>query len=79
MIEEYEKKKRKEVSMMRSVMDYGMGVVFVLFGFFFLFHEKLNVRFRQFPSSWVDKLFGGICILYGVWRIYRGYKKNYFR
>jgi hypothetical protein len=25
------------------------------------------------------KAFGGVCIIYGLFRMYRGYKKNYFR
>lgn len=79
MFEEYEKKKRKEVSMMRSIMDYGMGILIVIIGLFFLFHDKLKIEFANFPSSWFDRFFGGLCILYGCWRIYRGYQKNYFR
>ncbi|MDP9230897.1 MAG: hypothetical protein M3O67_09540 [Bacteroidota bacterium] len=77
---DYQEKKRKQVSSMRSIMDYGMGILFVLLGLFFLFHEKLNVDFARFSTSplW-DKIFGGLCVLYGSWRIYRGYRKNYFR
>jgi hypothetical protein len=25
------------------------------------------------------KLLGGLFILYGLWRVYRGYKKDYYR
>jgi hypothetical protein len=79
MLDEYEKKKRSQVSMMRSILDYGMGVLILLTGFFFLFHEKLKMGFAQFPASTMDKFIGGLFLLYGSWRIYRGYKKNYFR
>jgi hypothetical protein len=48
-------------------------------GIFFLFHDKLNVPFGNDASSWLDKFFGGLCLLYGGWRVYRGYKKNYFK
>ena len=40
MFDEYEKKKRKQVSQMKSIMDYGMGILMILVGFFFLFHAK---------------------------------------
>jgi len=79
MLEEYEKRKRKDVSMMRSLKDYGFGIFILIVGIFFLFHEKLKLSFADFPSSSIDKYFGGMCLLYGFWRIYRGYKKNYFR
>jgi threonine/homoserine/homoserine lactone efflux protein len=79
MFEEYESKKRKQVSQMRSIMDYGMGILMILVGLFFLFHQKLNINIGDNSSSLLEKFFGGMCLLYGGWRIYRGYKKNYFR
>ena len=81
MFEEYEKKKRKQISMMRSLLDYGMGLLILLAWLLFFFRSKLgNISFNQrFPPNDIDKIFGAICIFYGAWRIYRGYKKNYFR
>jgi hypothetical protein len=79
MFEEYEKKKKKQVTLMRSMMDFGMGVLVILAGLFFLFHERLNVSFGDNSTSLFEKFFGGVCILYGAWRVYRGYKKNYFK
>jgi len=79
MFEEYEKKKRKQVSMMKSIMDYGMGILIILAGLFFLFHNKVNMPIGDGSSSSFEKFFGGLCLLYGCWRLYRGYKKNYFR
>ncbi len=79
MIEEYEKKKKKQVSYMRSILDYSIGGLIVCVGVFFLIRNKFDWEFneRYVPNS-MDKVFGAICVLYGVWRIYRGYKKNYF-
>ena len=79
MIEEYEQKRRKQVGRMRSIVDYTMGTLFTLLGIYFLLYESMgwNVFDRE-PSS-IDYFIGGLFILYGAWRIYRGYKKNYFR
>jgi len=79
--EEYEKKKRKQVSQMRSLMDFGMGVIIFGAGVFFFFRSKLGAipLNERFPPNEIDKIFGAFCLLYGAWRIYRGYKKNYFR
>ena len=80
MIEEYEKRKRKQVSQMRALLDYGIGTVIVTLGVFLFFREKFDLSFNEsYPPDIMDKLFGGLCVLYGGWRIYRGYKKNYFK
>ncbi|HEX2848623.1 MAG TPA: hypothetical protein VHN59_18910 [Chitinophagaceae bacterium] len=80
MLEEYEKKRKKQVSSMRSILDYGIGVLIAILGLFLFFRNYFNISFNeQFPPDIWDKVFGGVCIIYGSWRIYRGYKKNYFK
>lgn len=64
---------------MRSLMDYTMGILIFLIGLYFILYDTLGLNvFRSRPSA-IDKLIGGVFILYGVWRIYRGYKKDYYR
>ena len=52
-----------------------VSIIFCL-GIFFLLAPRFGVAFD------IDKtfryLFGGLCIIYGLFRVYRGYKKNYF-
>jgi len=79
MFEEYENKKKKQISHMKSIMDYGMGILMILVGLYFLFHQALNINIGDSSSSLLEKFFGVMCLLYGGWRIYRGYKKNYFK
>ena len=80
MFDEYEKKKRRQVAQMKSLLDYGMGILILGAGVFFFFRNQFDISFNdRFPPNDIDKIFGGICIIYGSWRIYRGYKKNYFR
>lgn len=79
MIEEYEQKRQRQVSRMRSIMDYMMGFVFFLIGVYFLIYEKFGWNvFNRKPSP-LDYFIGILFILYGGWRIYRGYKKDYFK
>ena len=79
MLEDYQEKQRKKVARMRSLMDYVMGSLIVLIGFYFLLYQTLGINvFKREPSA-IDKVIGGVFILYGVWRIYRGYKKDYYR
>lgn len=79
MLEEYEKKKKKQVSFTRSILDYGMGVIILILGVVFFFHQKLKIQVNDRFSPNAVKLLGVLFVLYGVWRIYRGYKKNYFQ
>ena len=76
MTNESQNNRRKQYSMMRSILDYGMGGLILLFGFFFLFSEKLGFEFEMEPIF--KYFFSGLCIVYGAWRIYRGYQKNYY-
>jgi hypothetical protein len=80
MLEEYEKKRKKQVSSMWSIRDYAAGIVIVLLGIVFFFRGYFKIELNDhFPPNYMDKVFGVICVLYGAWRIYRGYKKNYFK
>ena len=79
MIEDYELERKKHTTRMRSIVDYVMGALFFCFGIYFLTYAKLGINiFRRDPSS-IDYLIGGLFVAYGAWRVYRGYKKNYFR
>jgi hypothetical protein len=78
MIEEYEKNRKKQVGNMRSIMDYTMGIVFFCIGLYFLLYRQLGFNFMNREPSYIDYLIGGVFLIYGIWRFYRGYKKNYF-
>lgn len=79
MVEDYQEKHRKKVARMRSTMDYVMGALIIVIGFYFLLYEKLGINvFNRQPSA-IDKVIGGVFIVYGAWRMYRGYKKDYYR
>ncbi|MEJ7611997.1 MAG: hypothetical protein WKF88_12545 [Ferruginibacter sp.] len=83
---EYEKEERnrlhdrdKVTIRVRSISNYVMGMLLIAAGFFFLFPVKSTARYiDQYDPSMI-KVFGIVCWIYGLFRIYRGYKKNYFR
>jgi cell division protein FtsW (lipid II flippase) len=74
---EFEQKKQKSYALMRMTYDLTMAVLFLAMAVVMLFAEQLNLE--QFIS--VDPLFrymfGGICLLYGGFRLYRGIKRQY--
>jgi uncharacterized membrane protein len=79
MIEEYEQKRRRQVSRMRSMVDFTMGGLFLLLGLYFLVYDALGWNIFDRKASSLDYFIGALFVLYGGWRIYRGYKENYFR
>jgi len=79
MLEDYENKRNKQVSRFRSVLDYGMGVLIMILGGIFFFSNKLGLVINGHEPDSTDKILGVACFLYGAWRVYRGYKKNYIQ
>lgn len=63
----------------RSIMDFGMGVLWTGMGIFLIFIKRFNTGLETQFNDPVMKVFGGICIIYGGFRIYRAVKKNYFK
>jgi len=77
-MDDLELKRRKAHSNRRSIMDIGMGFIYAAMGVFFLLSKQFGVNI-DFPPTPFNYIFGGLCLLYGGFRIYRGFKKNYFR
>ena len=82
-LEEFEKEPMNErqrgLVQMRSIMNYGMGIFIVIVGCFFMFPTSYTSAFLDKYDPVLIKIFASVCWLYGIFRIYRGYKKNYFR
>ncbi len=77
--EENLSKRDKGLIQMRSLTNYVMGVMIICAGFFFLFPPKSMLpRINQYDPTMI-KILAIVCFIYGLFRIYRGYKKNYFR
>ena len=74
---EYEEKRTRRYMTMRSIMDYGMGILYIGVGLFLMFPEKAGFEMEGFDKVF-RYIFGSLCVIYGAWRIYRGIKKDYF-
>ena len=69
-------RRRNSYLLMRSVMDYGMGLIILGCGVFFIASPYLGISFTIDP--FFRYFFGIMCIVYGGWRMYRGFKKDYY-
>ncbi len=82
-LEEFEKEQLTERDKgyirMRSIMDMGMGILWAGMGGFFLFAQKLSPALTEQYDAKLLMVFGSVCVLYGLFRVYRGIKKNYLR
>jgi hypothetical protein len=70
-------KRVKSYSLMRSLLDYTMGILYLAAAAFLFFAEKFGFEMENFDKTF-RYIFGGICAIYGSWRIYRGFKKDYY-
>ena len=77
MANDYEDKRRKTTTLLHSIYDYVMGVLWLSLGVFFLLHKKFGINLDIDPV--LTNIFGASAILYGAFRIYRGYTKKYFK
>jgi hypothetical protein len=73
MLEDFEEQQRKRTTRIRSFMDFTMGGLLVIAGTLLLIYKVGNL------DDINRKGLGILFVLYGIWRLYRGYKKNYFR
>lgn len=82
-LEEFEKEqmsdREKNQVRMHSITNYTMGIFFIAVGFFFMFPGQSTARYVNQYDPVLIKIFAALCWIYGLFRLYRGYKKNYLR
>jgi len=69
-----EERRRRTNSALRSVYDYVMGALWLGLGIVFVWHEKFGFELDLDPT--LKLIFGIAAILYGAFRLYRGYRKT---
>ncbi|MEO7120484.1 MAG: hypothetical protein ABIY62_05275 [Ginsengibacter sp.] len=70
--------KTKRYMLMKSVMDFGMGFIYLGVGVVIFFAKEFHF-YNNFTEGTLAKVFAVVIIIYGSWRIYRGIKKDYFK
>lgn len=70
MLEDYQEQQRKKAMRLQSFMDFTMGGFLIFAGVALLIYKVGNL------DDVNRKGLGILFILYGVWRIFRGYQKT---
>jgi len=78
---EYKKRRQQSFAQLRMVYNISMGILVLAMAVVMLFGDRLGIdAIGQFISP-IDPalryLFGGLCLLYGGFRLYRGIKREY--
>jgi hypothetical protein len=74
-IENEEKKLNRKLSF-HTIQNYAMGLLWLALGIVLMFIKELKFQDKVLDPVWM-KIFGSACILYGLFRIYRGYKNKF--
>lgn len=78
---DYKERRQQSFTTLRSVYNIAMALLVLGMAVVMLFGDRFGIdALTQFISP-IDPLlrylFGGLCLLYGFFRLYRGIKKEY--
>ncbi|MCA6440102.1 MAG: hypothetical protein ACRCSM_09090 [Sediminibacterium sp.] len=73
----YREQSRKGYTNFRKVYDITMAILFVLVGIGVMTVDRLGLNLVFTEEPLYKYGFGGICLLYGAFRLYRGIKQDY--
>lgn len=80
MINDYKERQRKSAATARTIYNVSFGIIILAVGLAMLFLNQINNDTLNEYLGYMDPvlryLFGGLCLIYGVFRLYRGLKKD---
>jgi hypothetical protein len=77
MQESFRERQQKGYTLMRMTYDLAMAFLILGMAVVMIFAEKLKIEQIMAVDNTFRYLFGGICVLYGGFRLYRGIKRDY--
>ena len=73
---EFREKQRRSYDTMRSVYNITIGIVITGIGVLMFLSDKIGLDLLQQYDPLMIYAFGGLCLIYGIFRLYRGIKKE---
>jgi hypothetical protein len=77
MQESFRDRQKKGYTLMKMTYDLAMALLILGMAVVMLFAEKLKIQQIMDLDDTGRYLFGGVCLLYGGFRLYRGIKRDY--
>lgn len=77
MKETIEIKRAKRYRQSRTIYNIVMGVLIISIGVISFFAEKWNLTTLSSYDPMIRNSFGVLCLIYGGFRLYRGFQKEY--
>ena len=74
---DFENSRRKSYTRMRMIYDFTMAGLILAIGFILFFGDKFGLDLIAGLDPFIRYGFGGLCLLYGSFRVYRGIKHDY--
>ena len=77
MEEGYKERRRKSYNLMRMAYDFTIAVLLLGMAVIMLFAGKLGIeQLAGKDNEFFRYFFGGLCLLYGGFRVYRGFQRD---
>ena len=74
---EFKQRQRKNYASMQTIYNVTMGIIITGIGILMFFNELFGLNLAEkFGDPLMIDLFGGLCVVYGIFRLYRGLKKE---
>lgn len=71
-------KQKKSYNLMRMSYDLTIAILLLGMSVLMLFADKLKIeQLTGKDNDFFRYFFGGLCLLYGSFRLYRGFKRDY--
>lgn len=77
MVESIETKRAKRYRQSRTIYNIVMGLLIISIGVVSFFAEKWNLTTLSSYDPMIRNSFGVLCLIYGGFRLYRGFQKEY--
>ena len=76
MQQDFRDKEQRSFANLKMIYNISMGVLILAMGGVMFFADQLNLEQVANADASFRYLFGGLCLLYGGFRFYRGVKKE---
>ncbi len=80
-LNDYKERQRRSAAVARTIYNISFGVIVLVVGLIMIFLDKINNETLNEYLGYLEPLlrymFGGLCLIYGIFRLYRGLKKDF--